>query len=96
MPAFEDSYGFHIKVQFEPSRNKKVLNASPQLRNADYCAAAGLVGVICNTRNEFDPTRVPCDHYLSGISDTGMPGPNWFQLVDGKWVKCPAAESGKE
>jgi hypothetical protein len=89
LPAFEDSYGFHIKVQLEPSRNKKVLNASPQLRNAEYCQAAGLFGVICNTRNEFESTRVPCDHYLSGISDTGAPGPNWFQMVNGNWRKCP-------
>src|SRR5207244_2006818 len=65
-----------------------------ELENADYCAAAGLTGhTICNTRNENAPERVACDNYLSGIADTGMPGPNWFEDVDnnGKLVKCGEA-----
>lgn len=91
LPSFDDSYGFGIKVQLEPSVNKKVLNASPLIKNAAYCAAAGMPGrTICNTRKEDVPQRVPCDHYLSGISDTGQPGPNWFEDVDnnGTLVEC--------
>lgn len=92
LPPLQDAYGFHVKVQLEPTRNKKVLNASPQVKNPAYCEAAGFVGyTICNTRNENDPTRVACDHYLSGIADTGMPGPNWSQLVNGQYAKCPGS-----
>ena len=96
LPSFADSYGFGIKVQLEPSPGKKVLNASPIVKNADYCTAAGLSGrTICNTRKEDVPERVPCDNYLSGIADTGLPGPNWFEDVDnnGKLVKCGEAGS---
>ena len=89
LPAFKDSYGYGIKVQLEPSKLRKVLNASPQVRNEEYCRQTGLFGQFCNTRLETNPERVPCDHYLSGISDTGMPGPNWYQQVDGKLLKCP-------
>jgi hypothetical protein len=91
LPSFADSYGFGIKVQLEPSPGKKILNASPIVRNADYCTAAGLAGrTICNTRKEDAPERVACDNYLSGIADNGQPGPNWFQDIDnnGKLVKC--------
>jgi len=91
LPSFADSYGFGIKVQLEPSAGKKILNASPIIKNADYCTAAGIPGnSICNTRREDLPERVPCDNYLSGISDEGRPGPNWFQDIDdkGTLVKC--------
>jgi len=80
LPPFEFAYGFGIKVQLEPTNNKKILNASPSIRNLEYCAAAGFENtLICNTRKEDNPERVPCDHYLSGMSDQGRPGPNWFQ-----------------
>jgi hypothetical protein len=91
LPSFADSYGFGIKVQLEPSQGKKILNASPIIKNPDYCTAAGIPGnSICNTRREDLPERVPCDNYLSGISDEGRPGPNWFQDIDNKGtlVKC--------
>jgi hypothetical protein len=91
LPSFADSYGFGIKVQLEPSQGKKILNASPIIKNPDYCTAAGIPGnSICNTRREDFPERVPCDNYLSGISDEGRPGPNWFQDIDdkGTLVKC--------
>jgi hypothetical protein len=89
LPPFEFSYGFGIKVQLEPSGRKKVLNTSPAIRNYDYCLAAGFgVTLICNTRKEDDPQREACDHYISGISDQGRPGPNWFQDMDGRLVKC--------
>jgi hypothetical protein len=88
LPAFPDSYGFGTKVQLQPTRNKFVLNTQPQVRNAQYCTAAGMPGLICNTRREDDPSRVPCDHYMSGISDTGRPGPNWFQEVNGRLLRC--------
>jgi hypothetical protein len=88
LPAFVDSYGFGTKVQLEPTRNRKVLNTQPQIRNAQYCASVGIPATICNTRREDDPTRVPCDHYMSGISETGRPGPNWFQEVNGQLLRC--------
>ena len=88
LPRFEDSYGFGTKVQWEATRNKKVLNTQPQIRNAEYCAAIGDPGQFCNTRREENPERVPCDHYMSGISFTGRPGPNWFQDVNGRLLKC--------
>jgi len=89
LPPFADSYGFGIKVQLEPSDAKKIINASPIIKNAEYCAAAGFLGhTICNTRKEDNPERPPCDHYLSGIADTGKPGPNWFEQVGGQLVKC--------
>ncbi|MGH2578330.1 MAG: hypothetical protein ACRDG9_11380 [Actinomycetota bacterium] len=96
LPSFTDSYGFGIKVQLEPSPGKKILNASPIIKNPDYCTAAGIPGnTICNTRRENVPERVPCDHYLSGISDEGRPGPNWFEDIDdkGTLVKCGRPET---
>lgn len=88
LPSFADSYGYGVKVQLEPSRRLKVLNASPQVRNPAYCAATGIGGMVCNTRFEDQAERVPCDHYLSGISETGRPGPNWFQEVGGRRLRC--------
>lgn len=93
LPPFEFAYGFGIKVQLEPTKNKKVLNASPAVRNLEYCEAAGFPNtLICNTRKEDSPERVPCDHYLSGMSDEGVPGPNWYQdlgnFPDERLVKC--------
>lgn len=88
LPALADAYGYKVKVQLEPNPNVKVLNASPQVRNEEYCTAIGQPGQFCNTRVEGTDERVPCDHYLSGISYTGRPGPNWFQVIDGKMLKC--------
>ena len=88
LPPLADAYGFGIKVQLEPSRNRKVLNASPLIRNSTYCRAVGLPGQFCNTRREGSNERVACDHYMSGVSYTGRPGPNWFQLVNGQLLKC--------
>jgi hypothetical protein len=97
LPSFDDSYGYGIKVQLEPTLKKKVLNASPILKNPTYCNAAGLTGfTICNTRKEDNPQRVPCDNYLSGISDTGQPGPNWFQDVDEDGTLVPCGEVGTD
>ena len=45
--------------------------------------ATGIGGLTCNTRFEDNPERVPCDHYMSGISLTSRPGPNWFKEVSG-------------
>src|SRR5688572_29242567 len=78
-----DSYGYAVKVQTEPTRNKKMLNTQPQIRNAAYCASVGMPAQICNVRREDSPQRAACDHYLAGISFTGRPGPNWFQDVNG-------------
>jgi hypothetical protein len=98
LPRFADSYGFGIKVQLEPTRNRKVLNASPLVRNPEYCRSVGIAGQYCNTRFEDQPQRVPCDHYLSGTSETGRAGPNWFEEVNGRLLKCGgqgvAGESG--
>lgn len=88
LPSFNDSYGFGIKVQLEPTRNRKVLNASPQVRNDAYCAAVGIGGRACNTRFEDNPQRVPCDHYMSGISESTRPGPNWFKEENGRRLRC--------
>ena len=88
LPSFADSYGFGTKVQLQPTRNRMVLNTQPQIRNQAYCTSVGIPGLICNTRREDDPSRVPCDHYMSGISDTGRPGPNWFQEVNGRLLRC--------
>jgi hypothetical protein len=89
LPPLADAYGFGIKVQTEPTRNKKILNASPLVRNVDYCQAAGFGAFsFCNTRPESSAQRAACDHYLSGISDTGRMGPNWFQDVNGRLLRC--------
>jgi hypothetical protein len=88
LPSFADSYGFGTKVQLQPTRNRMVLNTQPQIRNQQYCTSVGIPGLICNTRREDDPSRVPCDHYMSGISLTGRPGPDWFQEINGQLLKC--------
>jgi hypothetical protein len=89
LPPLEDFYGYGVKVQLEPTRNRKVLNASPLVRNAEYCAAIGQPGTFCRTRFETDPQRAACDHYISGMSDEGRPGPIWYE-EDGKGelVRC--------
>ncbi len=92
LPRHEDSYGFNVKVQLEPSRIKKILNASPRVRNREYCEAAGIGPfTFCNTRREDEAQRVPCDHYASGMSDAGRPGPNWYQIVNGQKLRCGGA-----
>jgi hypothetical protein len=88
LPPLADLYGFGVKVQLEPTRNKKVLNASPLVRNAEYCQAIGQPGAFCRTRFETDPQRAACDHYVSGMSDEGRPGPTWFEEVNGELVRC--------
>jgi hypothetical protein len=78
-----------LKVQLEPTVNKKVLNASPQIRNTEYCTTAGIPNTTtCSTRREDNPERVPCDHYVAGLSATGRPGPDWYQEVNGQLRRC--------
>jgi hypothetical protein len=99
LPPSEFAYGFGIKVQLEPTKNKKILNGSPSVRNLQYCEAAGFSNtLICNTRKEDNPQRAPCDHYFSGMSDQGRPGPNWFQDFgypggSERLVKCGAPDT---
>lgn len=88
LPPFEHSYGIGIKVFNEPSINRKVLDSNPLIRNAEYCHSVGIPATICATRREDSPQRTACDHYLSGISFTGRPGPNWFQDVNGRLLRC--------
>ena len=89
LPLREEMYGFGIKVQLEPTPRKKILNANPLIRNASYCASVGFGGNFCETRIETMPSRVACDHYITGIADTGGPGPNWYQKVNGQLLRCP-------
>lgn len=89
LPSLGDLYGFAVKVQLEPTINKKVLNASPIVKNAAYCLAVGQPGELCRTRIETNPERVPCDHYMSGMSDENRPGPTWYQVVNGQRLRCP-------
>jgi hypothetical protein len=78
-----------IKVQLEPTLNRKVLNASPQIRNTQYCEAAGIPNTsTCSTRREDNPQRVPCDHFVAGRAATGQPGPDWYQDVNGQLLRC--------
>jgi hypothetical protein len=88
LPPLDDFYGYGIKVQLEPTRNRKVLNASPLVRNAAYCTEVGQPGTFCRTRFETDPQRAPCDHYISGMSDESRPGPTWYEEVNGELVRC--------
>jgi hypothetical protein len=87
LPPWEDAYGFSIGV-LRDGDTIKILNASPLIRNPSYCAEIGLPGPYCKTRPEGHPQRAACDHYLSGISLSGRPGPNWFQVIDGQWFNC--------
>jgi hypothetical protein len=89
LPNIQEMYGFGIKVQLEPSVRKKILNANPLVRNASYCASVGFGGNFCETRIETDAGRVPCDHYMTGTAETGGPGPNWYQKVNGQLLRCP-------
>ena len=93
LPNLGDLYGFGIKVQLEPSKRKKILNANPYVRNAAYCASPNVVPypnpLFCETRQEQNPERVPCDSYITGMSDEGEIGPIWYQEVNGKRLRCP-------
>jgi hypothetical protein len=97
LPPLKDAYGFKVKVQLEPSKNKKILNASPQVANPDFCSEAGFGPIpFCNTRLETEPTRVPCDYYITGVSGiTGKPGPNWYEEVGGQLVRCGTGAPGE-
>ncbi len=89
LPPLSASYGYRIKVQLEPRPTLKVLNASPLVRDTAYCAAAGFPGsTTCNTRPETHPQREACDHYISGTSKSGRPGPDWYQVIDNQNVDC--------
>jgi len=93
LPNIADMYGFGIKVQLEPSVRRKILNANPLVRNTEYCSLVGFGGRFCETRFETNSGRVSCDHYLSGISDEGGPGPTWYQVVNGQRLRCPGPSS---
>jgi hypothetical protein len=93
LPAIDDTYGFKVKVQSEPSPNRKWLTASPLIRNEAYCTATGQPGNTCATRFEDMAERAPCDHYVAGISDDGRPGPNWYEEVGGQRLKCGTSTS---
>jgi hypothetical protein len=89
LPALSDAYGYGVKVQLEPTKGKKILNASPLVKNNAYCQQAlGINAQFCNTRIEDSAQRSACDHYMSGISETGRPGPNWYQDVNGRLLRC--------
>jgi hypothetical protein len=88
LPNTSELYGFGIKVQLEPSVRRKILNANPYVKNASYCASVGFGGQFCETRIETEPSRVACDHYMTGLSDAGGPGPNWYQEIDGQRKRC--------
>jgi hypothetical protein len=96
LPDLADMYGFAVKVQLEPSPRKKILNASPLVRNGAYCSQVGLAGAFCETRIETDPGRVSCDHYLSGLADDNGPGPIWYQQVGDHLLRCPGVNSSGE
>ena len=85
LPKKEWLAGFSVKVQQGLGTSKrKVLNANPLVRNADYCWSVGLIpggsgGDVCETRPEGDAQREACDFYVTGVAkDTGRPGPTWY------------------
>ena len=88
LPPHDKAYGYHVKVHSEPSRNRKVLNASPLIRDDAYCTSIGVPGGTCQTRFEDDPRRAACDHYLSGMSEAGRPGPDWYEEANGQRHRC--------
>lgn len=89
LPPLSASYGYRVKVQLEPRPALKVLDASPLVRDPDYCASAGFPGTTtCNTRPEGHPQRDACDHYISGVSRSGRPGPDWFHVINNQNVGC--------
>ena len=93
LPSIDDLYGFGIKVQLEPSVRRKILNSNPYVRNASYCGHPNVVpypnGQFCETRQELNPQRVPCDNYIAGIAVEGGSGPDWFQEINGQRLRCP-------
>jgi hypothetical protein len=88
LPPLDKSYGYKVKVQSEPSPNRKWLTASPLVKDTAYCLSVGQPGESCSPRFEDDPQRAACDHYLFGMSDDNRPGPNWFEEIDGVKYKC--------
>jgi hypothetical protein len=94
LPPKDKFYGFHVKVQVDQG-NKRILNASPLVADPAYCASIGIVAEFCETRYEDDPQRPACDDYISGVSNTGRPGPTWTMVAsNGSETPCRGVNEG--
>lgn len=79
VPAPPPLYTFRIKV-FADVGYRKLLDATPQVKDKAYCTAVELPGDICVVRTEGDPMAVTCGNAVAGIaSDTRRYGPTWYK-----------------
>lgn len=78
VPAPPPFYAFRIKIH-DDRGYKKILDARPTVGpDQAFCAAQNQGGTVCVVRREDDPQATTCSNLVSGISDTGRYGPNWF------------------
>jgi hypothetical protein len=75
---------FEFRVKIHDNRGwKKILDAKAIVGpDAAYCASQNQGGSVCVVRREDDPQAVTCTNLVSGKSDTGRYGPNWFYNDD--------------
>jgi len=62
---------------------KKILDAKAMVGpDQGYCSAQNFGGTVCVVRREDDPQAATCNNLVTGKSDTGRYGPNWFYNDD--------------
>ena len=82
VPSPPPFFEFRVKV-FSDRGWKKILDAKAFVGpDQAYCASQGAAGSVCVVRREEDPQAVTCTNLVSGRSDTGRYGPNWFYNDD--------------
>ena len=87
-PPFAD---FRVKIH-DDRGFKKILDAKAWwVPTQTYCASQNQGGTVCLVRREDDPQADTCNNLVSGKSDTGRYGPNWFYNDD---TPCRAIGEG--
>lgn len=78
VPAPPPFFDFKLKIHDDRGW-KKILDVKALVGpDGAYCASQNQGGTVCVVRRENDPQAVTCTNLVSGISDTGRYGPNWF------------------
>jgi hypothetical protein len=94
VPKPPDIFGFKVKVHSDRGW-KKILDAKPLVGpDAAYCASQNQGGTVCVVRREDDPMATTCSNLVTGKSDEGGYGPNWF--YNDHTLCRPAGEGGNE
>jgi hypothetical protein len=82
VPAPPQFAEFRVKIH-DDRGYKKILDVKAMVGpDQAFCASQNQGGSVCPVRREDDPMADTCTNLVSGISDTGRYGPNWFYNDD--------------